>query len=524
MFRFLAAHLPDFSLERCDHLAEELSALTIEEHGAARIYQPTTAARRQGVAAGMPAAAARALAPNLRLQLVDLEGQKGDLEDLARSFSWLSPRVAALPPRAIVAELTGSPGGASRPVERACIARAQRRFAELGHRATTVIADSPLVALTCAIWGDGCRVVPPGGDRRALAPLPLIALSLPEPEAALLFSLGLDTVADFAELPAAALSGRLGPGSLVAHSLACGRSPPAMLRCPETDGSLRLSQPLPEPVSCREALLFVLEALLVELCTRLLTGGQAISRLTIHLELDALPGDAREERHPVRLGAPTRSPSRILEVLRQRLENHTVSAPIQQVSLEIPAPDRWRGQQPGLFSRRQTGESAADLTARLQNTLGSDAVFVPELCNRHRPEAAWRRAPLAPHILQDEGCGRQSPPAPIPLPASLRRAWQDDPERIWRGAGPPMPPPRPPIVLRRPRPIEVAGEGTPEAMTYDGRWREVVAARGPEVLDTEWWQRSPLRREYWWVLLQGGVWAWVFREVEGWALHGWGDL
>jgi len=50
----------------------------------------------------------------------------------------------------------------------------------------------------------------------------------------------------------------------------------------------------------------------------------------------------------------------------------------------------------------------------------------------------------------------------------------------------------------------------------------VVAAHGPERIETAWWRGPTVRRDYYVVETESGARFWVFRRLRdgGWFLHG----
>jgi protein ImuB len=80
-------------------------------------------------------------------------------------------------------------------------------------------------------------------------------------------------------------------------------------------------------------------------------------------------------------------------------------------------------------------------------------------------------------------------------------------------------------LLAPPRPIEVASPGPggpPVEFHWRGR-RQVVARHwGPERIETGWWRRGLVRRDYYRVETTEGRRFWLFRDLAGgaWYLHG----
>jgi protein ImuB len=97
-------------------------------------------------------------------------------------------------------------------------------------------------------------------------------------------------------------------------------------------------------------------------------------------------------------------------------------------------------------------------------------------------------------------------------------------------------PPRPPLLLERPEPIEILAEvpeGPPLRMTWRRTTRRIVRAEGPERIAPEWWllaAASHRTRDYYRIEDEAGVRYWVFRsglyqhaeeeEMPRWYLQG----
>jgi len=370
MFRFLVAYLPGFRLERCGWQSPQSVILVDEQRSALRVQSSSPPVQQLGVEPGMTLAAARALEPELAIEVLDAEAETEDLEELAAQLLRISPSVASMPPDSLVAEvgrirLSGYRLGDLAGSERAIMERTRLRLQELGHRATVVIADDPETAQAVARWGGRSLILPPGESEAALSQLPLGSLSLPEPEQVFLQSLGLQSVGDFARLPAASIATRMGAVGVAAHAMARGLGQTRLIS-PWTDQRpLMLSQDLPDPVVQLDALLFILNSLLRDACCRLSTGGQAACQISLHFTLEQ-----GRQNLSMQLGEPTRSPTRILQLLRHRLERFELAGPVTALALEISESAPFDGRQAGLMDRGRRSEAIADVSSRLQDCLG----------------------------------------------------------------------------------------------------------------------------------------------------------
>ena len=537
--RYLVAHLPVFRLERCGWEPEQLVVLADEERSALRVQAATPAAAAAGVRKGMTVTEARAICPAVQVERLEAADEQGDLAELATQLLRISPTVAPLAPNALVAEIGRTAtvlarSGEGPPPQRAgaermLVERVRRLLSRLGHVARVVVADDPSTALACAAWGQSDRVIAPDASPEALAPLPLAALGLPGDAHELLIGLGVHTVGAFAELPPASIVGRFPPVVLLAHQLASGTARPPVIPGEAEDDTIATRQDLPAPVVVLDALLFVINAMLREVTARLATTGRAAVHMGLSMGLEG----GGWQHLSVRLGAPTRDPDRILGLIRARMERVELAGPAESICLEVVDPVPFDGRQRDLVDRQRATEQLADVSARLQDTLGVENVGTPRLIDSHRPESAWLHAPI---VLADLGAGGSvavaHPPAVAhaagslvdPRPVSVQTAIAEDPVAEWTGFAAPIAPRRPVVLLPCPVAIDVqTRRGRPASLHHDGRWLGITSVDGPERRRGAWWEQRPYEREYWRIALTDGRQAWIYREDDRWALHGWWD-
>ena len=512
MFRYLVAHIPSFRLDRCGWSPHQPVILVAEQQNTLRVQAATHAAIKAGIKKGMSVAAARALVPHIETELLDREAEEADLQSLSRQLLRVSPSIMAMPPDTVIAEISRLPEfKAGR--ERALAERVRIRMNHLGHTTSITIADNPTTALHVARWRTATHIIPTGHDVEALSPLPLAALSIPARDVLHLDTLGVTTIGSFAQLPASSLSGRFSSTTLAAHALACGRaSAPSIAPC-EENGHLSLTQELPDAVIDLDALIFVLNALVRDLCSRLFARNQAASEIDIHVNLDG--GSHQTIR--LRLGSPTRNPSTILSQIRHRLERVQLGGPVVNLSLTLPNPSFFDGRQVDLRDPTRRNEAIEAVGSRLQDVLGNRSVLTARTIPRHRPEGAWHPVPFGTPVH----CDARSAAVALAVKHS------PDPVDSWMGHPEPHIPERPPIMLTPPQTIDVDEGSRTEgfrlsAIHIDGRWHAVDEKHGPEQVAGEWWS-APFQRLYWRVTIDDGRTLWVYRENGQWAVHGWWD-
>lgn len=505
--RWLVVRLPAFRLERLGHTADTVVALSAEEHGTTRIVAITPGAWGVGLRPRMTAAEARALVPDLIVEPLDAEAEDRDRRALLAAFERLSDRVVpmiddavALPILHTAALFGGEPG----------VLVAARELAEsLGHCCSCVIADDARAALAISVYDATDRIVLPGASAEALAPLPVEVLR-PSPDLLLAWrEIGLHTIGELARLDAAAIAGRHGDEGVDLHKLACGRPrdrrADAVLVARDPDGLVERAS-LAEPTSSLDPVLFVMPALIGRLAEALARRDAMAIRLAIRLGLHG--GGTHVAR--LRVGRPTAWAPRLLALVKVRLRDLRVEAPVIEVAVAVEEACAVRTWQPGLLDRSEANEPLPDLVARLTDTLGEDAVLSPVLAARWRPEAAWEAAPrdaqgaLWPTVTTD--CGRVDP-------VVVQDAWEIDVSA------------RPALLDPAPEPVEVRldGEG-PGAVRVAGEWEIVRRRRGPERLSGEWWlPTGGFDREYWVVDIGATAWLYQDRRSNLWFWHGWFD-
>lgn len=555
----LALHLPAFRLERCGYDPRDAVVLIEFAKSADRVVACTLPAAKAGILPGMVLAGARALLPQLRVERRQAGGEQGDLFALRDSLLRFSPAIAAVLPDGLLVDVPSTQ-----------LAAVRDWVGKLGHGVQAAWAPSAWAAMVVARHLGGNRILADSAEIAAtLGPLPVAALGVEGDVLDSLADAGIRTVGQFAALPVASLSGRYGAQVRELHIIARGggaqsaagqglggrasaglakvggrQSGKQKGQLEATSAALRddpvWSCELDDSVDLIEAVLFVLHGLCRDCESDLTRAGTAACRVQIRLRLEQ-----GEHLVPVRLGQPVRGADRLFRQLRVRLERVQLGAPCTAVSLELLESAPWSPPQPGLFDARDAVESLPEVLARLQDALGSEAVFRPALADAWRPEAGW--VPVFPG---------QSEPRPVAAKKpDAAQAHEPDADR-WSApyqAGKipsdlPLPPGRgrPTTVLPAPRPVRVATgpSGRPRALLLDRETVPITELWGPERLSGEWWKdATAFCRDYWCATLGDGRRAWIFAESSGyaqgeaagdalgrtstlgqrWCLHGWLD-
>ena len=178
----------------------------------------------------------------------------------------------------------------------------------------------------------------------------------------------------------------------------------------------------------------------------------------------------------------------LLGLLEEQLERLQLPAAVEAITLTVEQMSPLSLPGADLFAAgnaEQEGDGLLFLE-RLRNRLGVDAISGMCLAPEHRPERAWQVCEPAqnPAGKQSEGI----------LPAGQRPVWLLDM----------------PVVLG----------------VVDGKpYMEGVLMLQPvrERIETGWWDRQGIRRDYFVASNSRGGCFWIFRELQGkerWFLHG----
>ncbi len=362
-----------------------------------------------------------------------------------------------------------------------------------------------------------CCIVPPGGEAEAVMHLSCSALRISLDHSQTLQRLGLHTIASVMDLPRAGLATRFGNALLQRLDQATGRLPePIVVVGGHPDWCLEriLEYPIQDRASVEE----LVRGLVMELAHRLGSRGEGALRLTCRIDFTQPPPLLLQ----IGLFRPTQEPQHLQNLVLGQLESHLdrhSMLEIWRVGLQatLTAPLRWK--QTMLFDQQESAyrHEVGRLVDVLSGRLGRKRVMRSSTHREAQPESAFRLAPLT---------GRRPDGRPQNTVHKLGARWAA--HRAEPSTADPLR--RPTHLLPRPEPIRVVWGGPPQAtpphrFCYQGRWRTVVEAIGPERLESGWWRGPSQRREYYRAADSQGDWFWIFRDLRTneWFLHGWFD-
>lgn len=477
-----------------------------------------------GIRPGMPVAEvntllqASGLSANETLQHrpYDAAADREALEKLARWAGRFSPSVDVEqrdPADTLLLDASGlAPlfGG-----EPAFLHQVRQGFARLGLRTSLALAGN-----IGAAWGlahfppqQQMRADGPGQDGTAqtlvssdteqavlVQQLPIQALRIPASLIETLQQLGLYHVGQLMQVPRGELKARLGMEPLVRLDQILGQKTEVMqaARLPQQFvAQWILEHPTDHPDSIHTMVMRLLSQLAQQLAQRDL----GVLKLTCLLET----AERRSTSFEVGLFRPSSCMRHLQGLIETQLERVRLPGPIQEVTMQIVQFARLEKRQQSLFEELSWND-ASDVPAqsqevsalidRLASRMGRDAVVRPRLVGEPQPELAFTQVPLV----------GQTPRR------TTRRSELGPLERPWQ-------------LQTSPVPIEVMAvmpDGPPIQFHWQGETHQVQRHWGPERIETGWWRRQGIRRDYYRIETTQGQRFWLFRELnhQDWYLHG----
>jgi protein ImuB len=502
---WLAIHLPQLALEALQRPSPRPStprAVIDPDSRQQIVLACNEVARAIGVRPGQSLNAAIALASHLEALPRDARRERACLMHLA---AWcqqqFTPLVSTEPADELLLEVKGSLrlfGGA-----RALMKRIAVGLHEQGITAQLALTPTPRSALWLARGmpspqpspasgrGGGVLIGTPEVLARHLAPVSLRHLHWPEELLAQLLGMGLRTVGDLLRLPRGGVVRRFGQVWLDELDRALGRR-----------ADVRRGFRSPERFDARCALEYEIETAtgLEIACGPLLARLQEFLRQR-QVAVATLAVDCKHRAHPlthlhIGLAAPSGDVGHMRGLLAERLATLVLPAPVIALRMRSGALLEQELAGDGFRNLTPRPASVTDalprLVERLRARLGNDAVFAVGRVEDHRPEHAWR-------VIESH--------APPPFPASSReRARGQSSPANGRGSR-----------ERGKRPLWLLAEPRRIALTPK------LLLRGPERIETGWWDGREVKRDYFVARDAHGARLWIYRDrgaPQNWYVHG----
>jgi protein ImuB len=406
--------------------------------------------------------------------------------------------------------LFGSPYQLAREISE----RAKKSRAEGGLESpvSVAIAANPDAAIHAATNLQGITFVSPGEELTCLGEFPVAALdySLINLEKKVFDEIletlrlwGVRSFAEFAALPVAGVSERLGQAGIKLQQLAAGK----------TERHLKIKQPEPvfahsleleHAITELEPLSFIFGRLLHQLCAALNAYALATNEVCVSMQLENQTTHERKLSLPY----PMRDHKVLLKLLLLDAEMHPPQAAVRSVSIACE-PVKPRVLQNGLFVPLAPAPDKLELTlARLAKLVGEENIGSPGLIDTHRPDAfSMKRFTL---VTKPERRKRKQ--------IDNRQSATGNQKCLgFRMFRPPL------------RAIVQADQGWPTQVSAWGKQRsvygKVVSVAGPWRTTGDWWRDDRWARDEWDVTLERSGQQTLYRiyrelKSENWFVEG----
>jgi len=360
----------------------------------------------------------------------------------------------------------------------------------VGCKVNVALAGNPDAAIYAARFFKGITFISPGEELDSLGELPIEQLqSSPKSEIRspkskigvhdeeeiidTLKRWGIRTFGEFARLPIAALSERLGQTGVHLQQLANGKME-RHLKLTQAVPRFENSIELDHPITQLEPLSFLLARLLNQICANLHAYALATNEISLYLKLE----NATVHERKLSLPHPMRDPRVFLRLILLDAEMHPPQSAVLAITINCQ-PVKPRVMQSGLFIPLAPEPEKLELTlARLAKLVGANNVGSLELLDTHRPNA-FRVKRFTLHENKKAGNRNTNRQSAIGSRQSLGF-------RVFR----------PPL-----RALVQAAQGFPTEISAWGSNRsvhgKVVQVAGPWRTTGDWWRLDSWARDEW---------------------------
>jgi protein ImuB len=511
MKRVLAIWLPNWPVQRLVRAQPELAGRAVVLQGPSQrgeaVVACSTAAQRAGVEAGMPVAEAISLLGRKQRAVFEPYDPAKDRETLVELAEWchrFSPSVGleeGEAPETLLLDATNlAPLFGSEAALAAQVAQGMRRR---GFEVRIALADTVGAAWGMARYDDRateCEAAPSEGRG-----LPMAALRLPDGMLTTLGELGIATVADVLALPLEELRSRFGTLLLQRIHQFVGTTP-EVIATVDPPEEFVVEQQFEYPLTQGEAIRFSVERLLERLAWQLAARNAGALAVVCRFSCEG----TRDAVFEFGLFQPTANAKHLWELAELQLERVRLGGPATAIEVRTTRHATLEQRQVALFGEEQSlaqSRPVASLVNRLSGRLGRDAVVRCRLISDAQPELAYREEPLVSGGAE----GRREKTRRL-KPSRQQSAESGVLDRPLR-------------LLAQPAPLEMSSvfpEGPLIRFFYGGQAHHIAREWGMERIETGWWRRKRVARDYYRIETSEGRRFWLFQQLtdDRWFLHG----
>ncbi len=303
---------------------------------------------------------------------------------------------------------------------------------------------------------------------KALQPCPLSLTDIDTKDIQKLARIGVSVFADLTTLPIAELANRVSRYSMQTINELLGKQA----------SKVKFYQPLPHyhdyiellyEISLSDKLLPVIRLCLNKFSEFLLLRNAHC----LSIELQFFQRDHHPKTYSFNSIRPIYKTPDWLDIIALKLEKIEFESPVYALSLTCKQYDKAEVANDDMFANKSTHVAALTLLSRLQSKLGKNKVNSLKFVEDFRPGNSSKTTSIQKH---------HSATAASPV-------FHD----------------RPGLLLNRPTPLQL----------------EVELIKGPERIQTGWWDDNPINRDYYIAQSSDGQQVWIYKTPEqNWFLHG----
>lgn len=478
MMLWLSLYLPRLAIEAVNRPEDSSLPFAIYGHrGAERfVVECNAAALHGGIRLGISLATAQAMAPALVVWPRDETLEQQALQHLAVALGQFTPSIHLADAQSVLLEVGGSLKlfGDIVSLQNA-IAQLIQQFAYTGFYAS---APTPYAAQWLARADPGKHILDLAALAAALSTLSIARLGWDPQLINQLHKIGIHTLGACTALPRPGLQQRFGKSFLDMLDQAYGQRADVRVYF-KPPSRFKSAVALPAPVIESEALLFVLQRLLLELVGFLRLRDLCVQNLLIRLK------HTKRRHTDIEVGfvKSTRDFVHLMTVCKEHLQRVQVPAEVTDMAVYATKLEPFEPEPLPLLDKTRPANNPVQIVEQLRARLGSNHIHGVQCAPDHRPERAWS--------------------APLSVSAST--------------AHPQTYPTRPIWLLPTPHPLTVENG----CVQWHG---PLTLLSGPERIESGWWDHLHVTRDYFIAVNTAGERLWIFRHPSNgiweWYLHG----
>jgi hypothetical protein len=348
-------------------------------------------------------------------------------------------------------------------------------------------------------------IVKPGSDREFIAPFPIAVLVPSGLLSSLLEGIGVENCGALARLDAESVEVRLGAEGVRLWKLARADDPRVLFSAPLRSLPSASLDWVEYALRDPERLLFVINALVGNVCTSLIERGERAQEIVLVFSL----ANRTQITHPLRSARPTATQKAWMRLIRVALDSIRLPDAVTGVTLRAESVTGNDGAQGDLFDRGFASAPAVEsAVAQLVDDQG-DVILTPR--NSKHPLVDLRTEWVGEEPVR----AVMTHSAHTPATHNGGRSGKAGPQLTLQLLSPPR---RIVVTTTRRRDHDVP------VRYRDGKtWYAVVEAAGPDRVSGGQWDTA-YAREYFRCVREDGMLVWLYRGGETeWHLHGWWD-